>query len=276
MKRAYIEITNVCNLNCSFCRKNHRKPKFMSPDAFRYVLSQVRDYTDYIYLHVQGEPLLHPDFDEIMTVCDEMNVHVQLVTNGTYLKDHMNLLQHGSLRKISFSLQSADYQKDIILSDYLDTILRFCETASRNLHPVCELRFWRSDELSDKAKYCLDRLNRRYAFNATNRYGRNYRIMPNVYVDFDRSFQWPDEEDDILGDSGTCHGAVDQIAVLSNGAVVPCCLDAEGCITFGNIMVTPLNQILSSGRYVMMTEAFRKHKIREDFCRRCTFRLRFK
>lgn len=58
-KKIYVEITNICNLNCSFCSKDNLKKKEMSLQEFDKVLSKIRQYTDTIYLHVKGEPLLH-------------------------------------------------------------------------------------------------------------------------------------------------------------------------------------------------------------------------
>ena len=56
-KRIYIEITNQCNLKCSFCIQNQRKSKYLSINDFSYILDELRPFTDYIYLHVLGEPL---------------------------------------------------------------------------------------------------------------------------------------------------------------------------------------------------------------------------
>ncbi|MEG0770915.1 MAG: radical SAM protein [Clostridia bacterium] len=65
-KKAYIEITNICNLNCKFCPKTTRKPKSMSYDEFKYVLNEVSKYADYINLHQMGEPLLHKDVQMVL------------------------------------------------------------------------------------------------------------------------------------------------------------------------------------------------------------------
>lgn len=58
-KKIYIEITNKCNLKCSFCSLDNRMKKEMSLDQFELILQKIDKYTDYIYLHVKGEPLIH-------------------------------------------------------------------------------------------------------------------------------------------------------------------------------------------------------------------------
>ena len=59
LKKAYVEITNRCNLACSFCPKTKREPRTMSAQEFGLVLSRLEGYVQYVYLHVMGEPLLH-------------------------------------------------------------------------------------------------------------------------------------------------------------------------------------------------------------------------
>ena len=120
-KKIYIEITNACNLSCSFCPKTKRKIEYMSPNNFKDVIDKIKDYTDYIYLHVKGEPLLHPNLDEILSICDKENIKVQIPTNGTMLKDKKDILQKHNIRQINISLHS---ENEILLDD-LDLLIIF-------------------------------------------------------------------------------------------------------------------------------------------------------
>jgi len=274
MKRIYIEILNTCNLSCAFCAKNTRTPKMMSPDEFEMIVRQAKAYTDYIYLHVQGEPLMHPLFDEFLSITDRLDMHVQLVTNGTYLHNHMDMAEHKSLRKVSFSLQSIEYQ-NVDIEDYMNTILTFSSKASVQNRPYVEIRFWRKDQMDlPKTAQCFSILKERFDFEETSRNG-SYRLMNHVYLAFDNSFDWPDQNETSEDNTGYCHGALDQIAILSDGTVVPCCLDYNGMIRFGNIFDSSLSDILSSERYLNMKNGLQKHILTEDLCRKCTFRKRF-
>lgn len=278
LKRAYIEITNVCNLSCAFCHQNSRTPAFMGTEQFKSILDQVKQVTSYLYLHVQGEPLLHPDFEEILSICDDAKVHVQLVTNGTLLNRYPNLLNHPCLRKISISLQSVEYQQIDSVSVYMDPIIALAESASEKNSCFVESRFWRNDQLAlMRTTECLSILHHRYVFTKTGR-GKNDRILPNVYVDFDNMFEWPNDTPKTQKTSpvhGRCHGGTDQIAILVDGTVVPCCLDAEGKINLGNLNETPLTKILQSHRYQELCDGFRHGMVVEPFCQSCTFRRRF-
>ncbi|HIS11510.1 MAG TPA: radical SAM protein, partial [Candidatus Onthocola stercoravium] len=68
MKKVYVEITNNCNLDCSFCIKNTRKSMFMSEDNFEVILNKLKNTTSYLYFHVMGEPLLHPLINEFIDI----------------------------------------------------------------------------------------------------------------------------------------------------------------------------------------------------------------
>ncbi len=126
-KRIYIEITNVCNLKCSFCPLNERKPSYMTLEQFDVILDKIKGYTDYIYLHVMGEPLMHPLIGEMIQLANNKGFFVQLTTNG-YLIEKLRCVN--DLRQINLSLQaySVNYGKSI--EDYLNTIFSVTEALS--------------------------------------------------------------------------------------------------------------------------------------------------
>ena len=69
IKKVYFEITNVCNLSCSFCPKTKRKKRFVSLSEFEEVAKKLEGKTEYLYLHLMGEPTLHPELEEILKCC---------------------------------------------------------------------------------------------------------------------------------------------------------------------------------------------------------------
>ena len=82
LKRAYIEITNVCNLRCSFCPGTGRKGEFMTPERFRRLAEKLRGHVKYLYLHVMGEPMLHPWLGELLAIAADLDFRTCLTTNG--------------------------------------------------------------------------------------------------------------------------------------------------------------------------------------------------
>jgi MoaA/NifB/PqqE/SkfB family radical SAM enzyme len=273
LKRIYIEITNACNLHCAFCPPLKRSPAFMSVAFFENILKQCRPYTHYIYLHVQGEPLLHPEFDAFMSLCDRYDMQVQLVTNAVYLNRYTSrLLQHSSLRRAAFSLQSIEYS-DVNVSSYLDSILNFCHHASLKGKPECEIRLWREDSWEQpRTAECIKILSRYPSF-LTERHN-SYEIMPHVRISIANSFTWPDGMQ-ASTEEGTCHGTVDQIGILSDGTVVPCCLDHDGIVPLGNLHKSSFSSVYEGERCQAMRNGFLRHHVIEPYCQACSFRHRF-
>ena len=99
--------------------------------------------------------------------------------------------------------------------------------------------------------------------------------MDRVYLDTANSFQWPDISNPASNTRGRCLGGLTQIAILSDGTVTPCCLDADGDIPLGNIFHTSLIEILHSERYMNLTRGFQENRLVEPLCQKCTYRMRF-
>ena len=94
-KKIYVEITNVCNMHCSFCIQNKRPQHFMTIDEFSHVINEIKPYTSMIYLHVLGEPLLHPQLFDFMKLAEAAGLFVQLTTNATLIDRCLNgLCEH--------------------------------------------------------------------------------------------------------------------------------------------------------------------------------------
>ena len=107
LQKAYLEITNRCTLSCSFCPKSRRRLGFLSPEDFGILASRLRPHTQYLYLHLMGEPLLHPQLDELLSIAQELDFFVMITTNGTLLPQRGKLLLDSpAVRKVSISLHS--------------------------------------------------------------------------------------------------------------------------------------------------------------------------
>ncbi|GKX65905.1 radical SAM/SPASM domain-containing protein [Inconstantimicrobium mannanitabidum] len=285
-KKLYIEITNVCNLSCDFCPQTKRKPEYMKIEMFDRILNQIKPYTDYIYLHVKGEPLLHPEIDKFLDLSNEKGFKVNITTNGTLIeKAKEKIINKPSLRQMNFSLHSFDANsKYNSKGEYINNILSFVkETRKNNL--IISLRLWNLDQdnsinLENKRNYeVLDLIEKE--FNLTYKIeekvtpGSGVKIDNNVYLNQDHIFQWPDlkeQEDDGIG---FCHGLRSQIAILVDGTVVPCCLDGEGVINLGNINNKDFSEILADERAQNIFEGFSNRQAVEELCRKCGYRRKF-
>ena len=144
-KRVYLEISNICNLSCSFCPIDQRQQETMSLDHFQKIIHQVKPLTEQICLHLMGEPLAHPNFKEVLEICSENNCKIQLTTNGILLKKWSELiLSHQSVVQVNISLQSyMDNFPNKEITPYLEGLYSFVES-TRELRPelYINLRLW--------------------------------------------------------------------------------------------------------------------------------------
>ena len=147
-KKFYIEITNVCNLTCSFCPQTCRPPEFMKIETFNKILEQIKPHTDYIYFHVKGEPLLHPEIDKFLDLSYEKGFKVNITTNGTLInKVKDKIFMKPALRQINFSLHSFDGNEGSSNKDeYINNIISFVKEAHNNTDLLVSFRLWNLDE----------------------------------------------------------------------------------------------------------------------------------
>ena len=276
--RVYIEITNRCNLACDFCHGTKRPLGTMPPEDFRRIAEKLRGETSYLYLHVLGEPLLHPQLKELLAIAGELGFRVCLVTNGTLLhKRREELLAAKSLHKVSVSLHSFEGNGGAgDLPAYLQQVWDVCLPLSER-GILCALRLWNEGT--------APRLNGAVEAFLSQRIGRdveslprdargNRTLRPNLFLERAERFGWPDLNAPESG-ANFCHGFTRQLAVLWDGTVTPCCLDSEGDIPLGNLLSQPLEEILQGERAAAMAAGFAARKPTEELCRRCGYARRF-
>lgn len=270
-KKIYIEITNNCNLKCSFCSEVKRKRRFMTTEEFENILIKIKDYTDYIYLHIKGEPLLHPNIIEFLRLADKYNLKVNLTTNGTlFSKVAKELSECNSLRKINFSLHSENS-----LDNYCEEIFKNVELLKDK---IIIYRLWtlKNNQLDSKSQEIVDKIRKYYNLpqeTVDKIYtSNNIKIKSTIYVDKDNEFSWP--EVTTHKSNGYCYALKTQIGILVDGTVVPCCLDSNGVVNLGNIFKESLEEIINSEKYISLKKSFQDRKPCEKLCQSCTFKER--
>lgn len=272
-KKIYIEITNSCNLNCSFCSKDKRKMQSLSVDEFEEIIKKIRDYTNTIYLHVKGEPLLHKNLIEFLNIAERYKININLTTNGVLIKEKSDdLIKCNNLKKINFSLHSENNKKN-----YLEDIFECSEKLSQKMTIIYRLWTLSSNQLNEKSTKVVEQMQKYYNLSTDiveKLYReKNKKIKENIYVDKDYEFTWPSLNGSEKS-SGFCHALKNHIAILSNGDVVPCCLDSEGIIKLGNIFKNELSEIINSERYQNLQKSFQDRKPCEKLCQKCTYKTR--
>lgn len=286
--RCYIEITNTCNLDCHFCPKHHRKRRQLSEEEFDLLTNRVRGKVCFLYFHLMGEPLLHPLLPQFVTMAREKGFKTVLTSNGTLLHRAMALLDTLPY-KIQLSLHSHESNARGELSEYMDQVMRF-STQAAGKGTCMVLRLWNQGGM-DRENEEVMRLIEKYVPKPWKERPDGFRLCDNLYLEFDRKFEWPggggkaasDDSDGKQEESNGkleaspskskqeyfCKALIKQIGVLSDGSLVPCCLDHDGDVILGNLFHQSLEEILASPRAQALVEGFRHHAATEPLCQSC-------
>ena len=271
--KVYVEITNICNMKCSFCHGNKRAPRRMSREEFSLVLDKLACKTKFIYYHLMGEPLTHPELAEFLKMAAASGYKSIITTNGTLLKKHGDELLNAGLHKVNISLHSFEEGSDDSYREYVKSLSDFAKNAAR-VGTIVVFRLWNRGFDGGRNEQAM-RLLRENIEGEWLENTRGIRICDKVYLEWGERFEWPDECAEVKGERFFCYGLKDQFSILSDGTVVPCCLDSDGVISLGNIFNEDIDSILSSPRATAMVNGFKCGKASEELCRRCGYAQRF-
>lgn len=272
-KKVYVEITNICNMSCSFCHGHKRAPRRMSKDEFSLILDKLKGYTEYIYYHLMGEPLTHPLLPEFIKMAGERGYRSIITTNGTLLGTRGDDLLSSGLHKVNISLHSFEEGSDEKYAEYVGKLCDFAKKASE-CGVIVVFRLWNKGCDGGRNEEAIRLLREKIPGDWVEN-TRGIRIKNKMYLEWGDRFEWPDKDAEVKGEKFFCYGLFDQFGILSDGTVVPCCLDSDGVIALGNIFGDDIGDILGSERARSIVDGFKCGKASEELCRRCGYAQRF-
>lgn len=273
-QKIYLEISNLCNLHCAFCPGTRRPGKAMTEEEFSRLLPLLRPWTDYLYFHLMGEPLCHPLLGRFLELAGEAGFRVILTTNGTLLARRQQLLLAApALHKVNISLHAFEANDlSMPFSQYLQQCFAFGKAAEGKILVV--YRLWNDGGANARNQEILDAMHQAFPGEWVKE-RRGIRIGQRIFLEHGEKFDWPDLEAREGSSQVFCYGLRDQLGVLADGTVVPCCLDHEGDLALGNLFQQPMEEILASPRAVAIQEGFRNRQAPEELCRKCGYARRF-
>lgn len=272
-KKIYIEITNICNLKCKFCPETSRKKEIMSIENFEEVIKKVKNYTKLVTLHVKGEPLLHSSLEDILKIMEKYNLQANITTNGTLIKNKLNIIKNSrAVRQINFSIHSITQNENLNI-EYLQNIF---ESVEELKDVIISYRLWNMQNMKENS------INNRIIETIENYYNiqglkeqliKNdwVKLRDNLFINQDIEFTWPDINKNEIIEKGRCLALKEQIAILVDGTVVPCCLDNNGDIPLGNIFEETMEEILNKPKSQEIKRNFENGIITCKLCKTCGF-----
>ena len=278
--KIYLEITNICNLACPFCPPSSRPADSMPRERFLRILDRLEGQGRLLYFHLKGEPLLHPLLGDFLDLAAGRGFRVSLTTNGTRLEEATaTLLGAEGISKLSVSLHSHSGSGDV--EGYWRGVSAFLDRHREKPAFPVSLRLWNRDSggLPPETARLWELVRRRYphadAWEDVARRGSSLKLDERVYLNQADRFGWPDAALPELEDRGCCHGLRNQVGILVDGTVVPCCLDGEGAMGLGSILERSLGEITDSPRARAIRDGFSRGELVEHLCRTCGYRRRF-
>ncbi len=269
--KVFLEITNACNLACDFCHGTKREIRYLTKEEFEKAATEARTFAEYLYFHLMGEPLLHPLLGDFFEISKDLGFRVILTTNGTLLsKKEDILLSADALHKVSISLHAYEANKmGIPLDSYLEECFEFCKKAfAKGI--ICVMRLWNQGGADSLNSVILEKMRGAFPSEWKKIYS-GYKMAGKIFLEWGEKFDWPDINGEDLGGEHSCYGLRDQVGILSDGTVVPCCLDADGAVDLGNIFEKSLSEILVSERVETLKKSLEKGNVSEELCRRCGY-----
>jgi radical SAM protein with 4Fe4S-binding SPASM domain len=313
MENVYIEITDSCNLHCSFCpcgtagdAGNAAMPRTFMPTAlFEKCIAGAQEIgAKNIFFHVLGEPTLHPGFAHYLKKLEQTPLRLTLTTNGTTIeRTGRHILDCPAVRQVNFSTHAFAELPRETAERHLQNVLDFCRIAAVERPDLyVNLRLWNvgAAEATPWNSYMLDRIRETFGVEVTPGHfcsrHKSFNISGRIYLHEDTRFEWPGsnkvtsassvtfETRDERGSAssvtgtpvqGTCRALDTHVAILHDGRVVACCLDYSGQITLGNIQENSLAEILEAPLARELREGFAQNELRHPLCRACSYCKRF-
>ncbi len=268
----WIDIISACNLKCVMCPQHEgleRPLKTMKIDTYENLIDQIYDHKPLIKLYLIGEPTLHKQLCEMIQYAHNRGCTTMIHTNATMLtRELASQIIDSKLDYISFSFDAATpeiYEKIRIGAKYenvLNNILGFLDVklskAGKTPHTILDIIKMKETEshLDNFVKF-WDR--------------------PGVdEVHIQPYMTWVDEVEDRRSKAKNklgfkpCDALFNTTAILSNGVVVPCCMDVEGKIPLGNIREQTLEEIWNGEAYNKIRLEHLEERVPSDsICYKC-------
>ena len=272
-KKIYIETTNVCNLKCKFCPDTSRKKAFMKIEDVEHIINKIYNHTNLVALHVKGEPLLHNRLEDILKVLEKYNLKANITTNGTLIKEKLEVLKKSkAVRQINFSIHSI-MQNGKLDEQYLKDIFESVEELENVMisYRLWNLQTIKNNDINNSIIQAIENYYNIQNLKEQLMENEFIKVSENIFINQDIEFTWPNINKDKIIEKGRCLALKDQVAILVDGAVVPCCLDNNGDIPLGNIFEETMEEILSKNKTMTIKKNFEKGIIICNLCKTCGF-----
>lgn len=263
-KHIQMESTNNCNLQCVECpnRFMKRKRTYMSSEVFLKILDDYAKFynVETMIMHKDGEPLLHPHIKSMLwEINNQTKAKMDIYTNGLLLKQNfVKFLSFMSNPKtILISFHFYNYKgKEINYSKESEEIKR-CIEMGKNINFVL------ASHITDFSDVELLNIWRDHWLEFAKEHKNLSAVHVNPYIN-----PWGQliKQKNAIHFDACPYADGEHLFIGVTGNVVPCCMDLEEEIQFGNVLTDSREEIME--RRQTFYEQIRKGAA-TDLCKRC-------
>jgi radical SAM protein with 4Fe4S-binding SPASM domain len=285
-----IELSTCCNLTCPECVTGSdnltRRNGFMEPALAAKLASEISGSTISAWLYWQGEPMMHPQFFEIVSLFCGMNPVIS--TNGHFLDcTNCQRLATSGLKKIIISYDGMTpetyriYRRGGDHAAVKQGIIRLTETFKRYATPpVVELQFLlgrhNEHEVAVAARFARS-VNARFSVKSMQVLNPE-RAEKWIPVRSNRA-RYKLEAGRVSVARAPERGCLrmwTSAVVTVDGDVVPCCFDKNAVHVMGNIKDNTFSEIWHGDTYRSFRKQVLSRRSSVDICRDCPQGTRLK
>lgn len=275
-EKIYIELSDICGLKCDFCPSKKSQRGLMDIEKFKSLCNDIYSLAHIFTFHVLGDPLMVKNLKNYLDIANDYGMKIELTTSGFYFNDENIswILESKNIRQVNISLASFLSQSRISLEEYFKNIQKLLILhMQKRAKFFINLRLWNlnKDLVPPPQNDLFYELLKNF-FNTTfSKNEEKIRLARYIILHQARLFKWPSLKDEIKSITGKCYALNKQIAILSDGSLVPCCLDTKADIKLGNCFKTNINTLLQSREYIDLKEGFNQGILKAELCKRCDF-----
>lgn len=285
---ASIEPTTSCNLRCPECptgmQSLSRNKGNMDIEIFRKVIDKLSPDLIYLTLYFQGEPMLNPQFHEMVRIARKQHIFVATSTNGHFLDDNnVNEIIKSGLNHLIISLDGLDqetYEKYRVkgsLQKVTEGVKRLVDAKkkAKSASPFIELQFivmrHNQHQMQQMREFARQSRVDKLSFKTAQVYNLNIEntIIPTLK---DQSRYRKSSDGSWVQAKkirNRCHRIWSSIVITWDGRVVPCCYDKNADHQTGNLLEESVSSIWKNQLYSGFRRQVLKNRSEIEICRNC-------
>lgn len=263
------ELVEKCNLFCFHCYNNSRadNPLVIDWKKLLSLMEKLKVNGLEIVQFTGGEPMLHPNFDDILEFSCQVFESVIILTNGTLIKDDFVKKFKKYKDKIKFSISLDNYKSEI--HDKIRNSKGCFDLTSMGIKKLREKDFYvrigmtfddnTIDDIFKTFEYSINELNaNHFACNPVLPYGRSYNcwhaadenMLKKIIVELkkielsshkDRLMKAPKSNENPIN----CGAGYKTFTACADGVLKPCVLFPKNFSKIGNIFSDDADMLFS-------------------------------